>query len=521
MEPSIKSEPCETLYCEQENENSLKMHNPQNLKRSYEDMVDSRNKQQYQINNFYGEANHVTHHIDIENGGFNQDYNMPEPNATTNAADGRPLKKYKRLEENVLFNPPFFKLVEKFILPSQKEAIAARCYSCGKIVKGNRGISSNFIKHMKRAHPEVNQIYENYKTHKIKVGQFPTLAQIQEAQNITSNIASGSDSNATYSNDETNQFNEVDNPLEAASAIYESSDENEEEKSCLESQLPVVNNNKQCVAQELPAKTLEMLQQMMEEKLQNYAQKKEYDQLNNKINVLIKSQPSNITGMDTAILELRTEVDNLKKECSVLRVALQQSQASKRQLQNELQTVERQLHERKLIIRNLTVKDPEQPLESVQKLLSNILNLEDIKILNCCVIPSTKSSANTGHKECLSLEFDSSQACKAILRQAHKLKDTGIFIETDISPFQRKRKNKLMVLRKELLRRKPDLKVLVRDTTLVVESKKFYWDDVEGLCHDGKYEAIELNGVDYLKELSGLDLREFINVLQNYNIQIS
>ncbi|XP_037823022.1 uncharacterized protein LOC119611502 isoform X2 [Lucilia sericata] len=495
MEPSIKSEPCETLYCEQENVNGLKMHNPQSFKRTYEDMIDSRNKQQHHLNNFFGEVNHVTHQIDIENGGFNQDYNMPEPNAS----DCRRLKKYKRLEESVLFNPPFFKLVEKFILPSQKEAIAARCYSCGRIVKGNRGISSNFIKHMKRAHPEVNQIYENYKANKIKAG---------------------SDSNATYSNDETNQFNEVDNPLEAASAIYESSDENEEEKSCLESQMQVVNN-KECVAQELPAKTLEIFQQMIEEKLQNYVQQKEYEQLNGKFNEIIKKQPSSDVSTYAALSELKIEVDNLKKECAVLRVSLQQSQASKRQLQNELLTVERQLHERKLIIRNLTVKDPEQPLESVQKLLSNILNLDDIKILNCCVIPSTKTTANTAHKECLSIELDSSQACKAILRQAHKLKDTGIFIEPEISPFQRKRKNKLMVLRKELLRRKPELKVLVRDTTLVVESKKFYWDDVEGLCHDGKYEAIELNGVDYLKQLSGLDLREFINVLQNYNIQIS
>ncbi|XP_065364399.1 uncharacterized protein LOC135957553 [Calliphora vicina] len=536
MEPGIKSEPCETLYSGQESDNGARLQYSQHLtsqislKRPNEGIADSADQRRTrnQTNTTYYPAvdfPNVPHQF------YNQDNTMLEPNQSTMAADGRPLKKYKRIEENVLFNPPFFKLVEKFLSPSQKEAIGARCYSCGKIVKGNRGISSNFIKHMKRAHPEINKIYEDFKAHKIKPGHLPNLVHALEAQMLSRNFAtaaengaSGSDSNAAYSNDDTNQFSEVNNTLENNTMCY-SSDENEEslntanEKSYKESQQQEVNNFENRPL-ELSSNTLEIFGKLIDEKLQHFVKQKEYNQLNDKVDELIKRNPTNNASSETALTELKTEMDNLKKECAVLRLAVQQSQASKRQLQNELQTVDKLLHQRKLIIRNIQVFDSEQPLKSVKKLFTEKLDLPDIKIINCSIIPSLKTS-NDSNKECLSLELDSPQACKAIFRQAHKLKNTGIYIESEISPFQRKRKNKLMVLRKELLRRKPDLKVLVRDITLVVNGKNFYWDDVEGLCHDGKHEAIELNGVEYLNMLSGLDISEFISILQNYNIQIN
>ncbi|KAM7349334.1 uncharacterized protein ACRADG_008331 [Cochliomyia hominivorax] len=499
MEPLIKSEPCEDLYREHDKQQfgSEQHHNNAQLERVTESQKDL--KRLYQEINISEEySNHLTEHP--QNESFNSQITI--------GLEAQPTKR-RKLEENVLFNPPFFKLIDEMPSATNKDAIAARCYSCHKIVKGNIGITSNFIKHMKRGHPEINKMYESFKSLKMKIGLLPNRLQIPR------------ECVSTNENSSTNLVFRRDSLAED-----DTSDENEEivetNESSKESPQPQLVLNQEIATVELSANTLEAIGNIIDEKLKNFVKLKDYELLNDKVKILLKENGTNSEKSNPSLLELKTEMENLKKECSLLRLAVQKSQASRLQLQNELQTVEKLLHQRKLIIRNIPVYNPEESRKSVEKLLKERLNLNDIKILNCSIIPSAKTSSMESHKETLSIELENPQACKLILRETHKLKNTGIFIETEISTFQRKRKNKLMVLRKELLKRKSDLKVLVRDTTLVVNGKKFYWDDVEGLCHDGKEEeALEMNGVEYLENVSGLDLREFINVLQSYNVQIS
>lgn len=412
--------------------------------------------------------------------------------------------------------------VEEITSPSNKDAIAARCYSCGKIVKGNRGISSNFIKHMKRSHPEINKMYETFKAQKSKIGQLQNRMQISREfpaanENGDNNSFLITESKGAY---ESSEDNDEDSTLMTNREILET---NENSKESLQP-IPINNQN---TTIELSSKTLEAIGNIIDEKLKHFVKQTDYNYLNEKVDMLTKlqdtkQQPQSSSSPAT-IGELKTEVENLKKECLLLRSAVQKSQASKRQLQNELQIVDKLLHQRKLIIRNIIVHEPEHPLRSVEKLFRERLNLYDMKIVNCCIIPAIESfSIKESNKVNLSVEMENTQDCKLILKQVHKLKNTGIFIELEISKFQRQRKNKLMVLRKELLKRKSDLKILIRDITLIVNGKKFYWDDVEGLCHDGKQEdALELNGVEYLNVVTGLDLKEFVNVLQNYNVQIT
>ncbi|XP_061386318.1 uncharacterized protein LOC133321247 [Musca vetustissima] len=452
---------------------------------------------------------------------------------TNASSEGKPMKKYKRGESSILFSPPFFKLLDGFTSPNHKDAIAARCYACGKVVRGNKSISSNFIKHMKRGHPEINKIYDSYKMYRIKTGVLPHISQIIAGYKMESAKYDKDDSSGIVcdSNDDENGSQYID-----ASVVLDSSEmgdgENEAEPDADDDnknsehsdndddftnpQTTEVNsegnseniNSSREKQNEIPKNLAEIINKIVEEKLKDFVRQADIEKMQN-----------SSSSESMAILELKQEVENLRKECSTLRHAVQQSQASKRQLQNELQSVDKLLHQRKLIIRNLKLHDEQLPQQSVEKFLTQKLGLNDINIVNCTIIPSTKPSLDT-KKKCLCIELQNHLDAKNILRQIPKLKDTGIFIEPEISPLQRKRKDKLMIIRKELLRRKADLKVMVRNTTLVVEGQQFYWDDVEGLCHDANKEALELNAVEYLKKLTTLDLKEFLDILQNYDVQV-
>lgn len=402
---------------------------------------------------------------------------------------------------------------------------------------------------MKRGHPEISKIYDSYKIYRIKTGQLPNISHMLEGKidlNKTgsggSSMGMGTGSACGDSNEDNNSYFEATNILDNSEigdeekqsensednedSLNMTRDNSENNENSKESQQPPQQQYEN-VPVELSDKTLEAIGKLMDEKLQNFVKQSDFEQLslkvehlNNKETLLETSHSEEIDIISSPALgALKKELESVKQECAALRLAVQQSQASKRQLQNELQTVDKMLHQRKLIIRNIKIVDPSKPLKTIEKLFRERLHLDDIKIINCTIIPSTKSTPESC-KECICIELQNPQDAKEIFRQTHKLKDTGIFIESEISPFQRKRKDKLMVLRKELLRRKPELKVLVRNTTLVVNGKNFYWDDVEGLCHDSYKDAIELTAVEYLKSLTTLDLSEFINILQNYNIQM-
>ncbi|XP_013111466.2 uncharacterized protein LOC106089989 [Stomoxys calcitrans] len=449
---------------------------------------------------------------------------------TQQQADGKPLKKYKRGESSLLFNPPFFKLLEGFTSPNHKDAIAARCYACGKVVRGNKSISSNFIKHMKRGHPEINKIYDSYKIYRIKTGILPHLSQIVDGKGDTTFDKDNSCGLIGDSNDENGAYIGTSAILDS-SEICEGEEENKHsENSENDDDSTSMTNNRQSAdvrsgnseniafqsgTTEPSSKLLEAINIVMEDKLKEFVKQTDFQQFAKMI-----SDKNSITSEDKlSLMELRKEVEHLKQECAALRLAVQHSQASKRQLQHELQSVDKMLHQRKLIIRNLKVADSTDLQSAVQRLFVEKLGLEGIHILNCVIIPSARICPDTD-KKCVLVELQNHTDVKTIFRQIPKLKDTGIFIESEISPAQRKRKDKLMIVRKELLRRKPDIKVMVRDCTLVVNSQQFYWDNVEGLCHDANKEALELNAIEYLKVLTSVDLREFIDILQNYDVQV-
>ena len=216
------------------------------------------------------------------------------------------------------------------------------------------------------------------------------------------------------------------------------------------------------------------------------------------------------------MLQLQSDIDNLKKECKALQLDVKKTNVSKIKLQNEIQRLDSLLNERKLIIINMEITNRLQPRTDVENLFENKLNLNDIKIVRCTVSP-------TGHRTSTTItrvELLRPEDCSLVLSQVDKLKNTGITIEPELSPLLREQRNKLMILRKELLSRKPELNVIIRYATLLVEGKQFYWDKFDGLCHDLTCpEVTEIDSVKYMNQLTGLNVSEFINVLRQYRVR--
>ncbi|XP_037956374.1 interaptin-like isoform X2 [Teleopsis dalmanni] len=80
---------------------------------------------------------------------------------------------------NSIFNQSFFKVITTSSNPSN--TIVARCILCNdnaKTIKGTRGISSNFLKHLKRLHPSEHKWYIDGKSQKSK----------QKIQRLNTNI---------------------------------------------------------------------------------------------------------------------------------------------------------------------------------------------------------------------------------------------------------------------------------------------------------------------------------------------
>lgn len=373
-------------------------------------------------------------------------------------------------------------------------------------MKSKEEPTPNIIEHMRSYHPEISKLYEAKELRKT-AAPVATYA-VKKSKTNSDDSKANKDSSG---NDD----------------VVEIVDEDDVENNTATGELTHQKSMSGAVIKEslmgLSAESLKKLKVMISEKLQNLITTTGFNEVRDEVNKLVKLNAKKETQNASIVEKLKSEIDSLKKECSDLRLAVVQSQASKKQLQNELHKLETRLQQRKLIIKNLKISNTEQPITEIEKLFKENLGLHNVRVLSCNIIPCSNTSTTSGtpNTEIISVELSKAEDCKLVLKQMHKLRNSKVFIEPELTPLQRKRKNKLMVVRRELLSRKSDLKVLVRNTTLVVKGKNFHWDDTDGLCHDisTSPETLQTSGVEYLKSITGLDLTDFLNILQKYDIK--
>ncbi|TMW50847.1 hypothetical protein DOY81_004084 [Sarcophaga bullata] len=408
-----------------------------------------------------------------------------------------------------IYSPPFYKIVQQ--LGQNRDNYIVRCYTCGRLMKSKEKPTSNILDHMRRYHPEISKLYEKHNLSRYRNAMTPAASHTLQDSKRNLDIEGKdniSEENTVIEIDDDDDDDAAEDNTDNSESVHQDS---------------ISSPSVEGTSVGISATSLKKLEVIINEKLQNLVTETGFKQLNDEVNELVKINSIKDTENAAIVKELKSEIESLKKEYNALRLAVTESQATKKQLQNELQKLENRLQQRKLIIRNIKITNMEQPIKDVEKLFKENLNLHTVSILSCTIIPCSKTSStsSTSDTETISVELSKAADCKLVLKHMHKLKNSKVFIEPELSPLQRKRKNKLMIIRRELLNRKPDLKVLVRDATLVVKSKNFYWNDTDGLCHDdcSSPEALQITGVEYLKNLTGLDLEEFLNILQKYDVK--
>ncbi|XP_018786547.1 PREDICTED: uncharacterized protein LOC108967519 isoform X1 [Bactrocera latifrons] len=443
----------------------------------------------------------------------------------------KPAKRYRRGESAVLFSPPFFEVPDD--INAQGDTFTARCVSCQVILRGHKNVSSNFIKHMKRSHPEVHKMYENYKLLKqhsrnmnLLVNKSPAAPSEQSYFDVSTcldNIQSNSVQLETDAGE-----NEQNSETTENSQPNSNTDLNETNENSVDSQ---PNKNDISTSEvNLSNKTLHAISKMFDEKLKSFATKAELSEVSK--NFINQARSRQSTPCSTSVHDGHNDEDEvedkkldkyktIQNELETMRQRLSQSEQSKRVLQRELHTLEKIVRKRKLIINNMPIAPEQQPQTAVEQLLKERFDLPNVALENVCVIGNRNRQQN--NRQTLLVEVVRECDVNAIFRRSACLKNTGIYISSQMSQISLKRKEKLLVLRREMLRRNQSLKILVRNTQLLVCGTYFYWDDFLGLCV-GNLDVPECNLVsddaaEELKKLTKLDMKEFLNVLKNYDIR--
>uniref|UniRef100_A0A0A1X612 Leucine-rich repeat flightless-interacting protein 2 n=1 Tax=Zeugodacus cucurbitae TaxID=28588 RepID=A0A0A1X612_ZEUCU len=453
-------------------------------------------------------------------------------NTAIGQQESKPAKRYRRGESAVLFSPPFFEVPDG--INAQSDTFTARCVSCQVILRGHKNVSSNFIKHMKRSHPEVHKMYENYKLLKQHSRNMNLLANkssaasseqsFLDASTLLDNIQSSTaqTANDTVENEQNSETTENSQPN--SNADLNDTNENSVESQPHKNDISISEVN-------LSSKTLQAISKIFDEKLKSFVTKAELSDVTKNIINQVRSRQS--TPCSATVHDVDNDDDEevadkkqdnyktIEKELDVMRRRLSHSEHSKRILQRELHTLEKIVRKRKLIINNIPIQQDQQPQTAVEQLLKERFDMPNVQLESVTVI----GNRNRTHNDRQTLLVEVVRECdvNAIFRKSACLKNTGIYIDSQMSQISLKRKEKLLVLRREMLRRNESLKIVVRNTQLVVCGTYFYWDDLLGLCV-GNLDMPDTNLVsddaaEELKKLTKLDMREFLSVLKNYDIR--
>uniref|UniRef100_A0A0K8VLY7 Protein stand still n=1 Tax=Bactrocera latifrons TaxID=174628 RepID=A0A0K8VLY7_BACLA len=223
----------------------------------------------------------------------------------------KPAKRYRRGESAVLFSPPFFEVPDD--INAQGDTFTARCVSCQVILRGHKNVSSNFIKHMKRSHPEVHKMYENYKLLKqhsrnmnLLVNKSPAAPSEQSYFDVSTcldNIQSNSVQLETDAGE-----NEQNSETTENSQPNSNTDLNETNENSVDSQ---PNKNDISTSEvNLSNKTLHAISKMFDEKLKSFATKAELSEVSK--NFINQARSRQSTPCSTSVHDGHNDEDEVE-----------------------------------------------------------------------------------------------------------------------------------------------------------------------------------------------------------------
>lgn len=160
------------------------------------------------------------------------------------------------------------------------------------------------------------------------------------------------------------------------------------------------------------------------------------------------------------------------------------------------------------IIKGLIYKSQDNLSELISRFCIEVLNVE----VNPSFIYAFPLGRNVQYNRPLKVTFLRYQDKLSVMANVKKLKYSGITIHHDL-PFNiRKRRVKLLLLRKEIIRRNVSLRVSVSADRLFIQDNMFEWNMQTGLTY-----GIE-NGTKKISEIVGVDLSDFLAALASSSL---
>lgn len=224
--------------------------------------------------------------------------------------------------------------------------------------------------------------------------------------------------------------------------------------------------------------------------------------MNEKLSIL----PSLATKED--IQPILEELNSLKEENRCLRNDIET--LKKANLRNEklVEDLELKFRSNNLIFRGLKSSDNEFN-KTVVDFCQEILKVE---INPNCINVLPLGPRDAANKPLLG-NFLRHQDKTAIMGKLKMLKNTGFTVHQDFPESVRKKRSKLLLLKKEISRIKPSLRMTMRADTLILQGHKFNWCDITGLrSYSGE------DGLKKLNDLLNWDLSQFVNALRSNSL---
>ncbi|KAK9508698.1 hypothetical protein O3M35_006191 [Rhynocoris fuscipes] len=167
---------------------------------------------------------------------------------------------------------------------------------------------------------------------------------------------------------------------------------------------------------------------------------------------------------------LREEVDRLNKKFVIQEKRLDEIDMSSRRPN--------------LIFRGFTYNSQVNLPEYISKFCIEVLNIETQPIIEKVVILG-------GQNKLIVVEFLKISDVHIVLKNAKKLKGTGVWIYKDLTFQERQRKKKLLEVRRKIKEKNGQAKVFVGNGFLLNENRKYFLDEERGIKSKNEEEFLE------------------------------
>ena len=190
---------------------------------------------------------------------------------------------------------------------------------------------------------------------------------------------------------------------------------------------------------------------------------------------------------------LRSEVENLKKR--------------EMERERKLEVMENQMRKNNLFFKNMSPSDTRTPKEIVGEFCSEILKVGEVRVVEARWVGSNKAGSTDKTVGNILATFLDSDTISRILKNTKNLKGTNFIVQRDLAHLTQVRRGKLLGLRKEIMKLKKDIRVVVSYDRMFANNKKFEWDLARGISFCGG------DGLGKLNELVEADMTEAVTKL--------